>query len=245
MERDRYVDISRAVLFNSRNSFVAWALPKKSIKLLDVGNLGDGPINVSVAEIVKANNGEYFGLDCNAPLAKEINHNNQLVGDLQTRNDAIADSSFDVIYAGQIIEHSWTPGLMIKECNRIVKNEGLLILDTPNVFSLDNILRVFLYKKDTMGDVTRLTYHETIDNFAKIRNEKVLESQPQHKIFYSPAMLRQLLNMHGFQIVKWAYIGKPRNIFHRFMLKLFPQCSQKVGVVAIKQGINDIFGLDS
>ena len=87
-----------------------------------------------------------------------------------------------------------------------------------------------------------LAYHEAKDNFLKYRqNDKNLLSQPQHKIFYSPAMLRQLLNMHGFEVKNFVFISKPKNFFHKILLKIFPQGSQKIGVIAKKSNLESIF----
>ena len=135
--------------------------------------------------------------------------------------DNVESGKFDCIYAGEIIEHSWQPNLMIKECHRILKDGGILIIDTPNVYDFVKIGYIFLKNLDTMGDNKRLTYNEAKDNFKNLREEGELCTQPQHKIFYTPAMLEQLLNMHGFKVENIVSIGKPRNLIHKLLLKIF------------------------
>src|SRR5262249_9205652 len=52
-----------------------------------------------------------------------------------------ADASFDVILSCEIIEHLLcNPIHMLVECHRVLKPEGLLILTTPNVLRLSNVL---------------------------------------------------------------------------------------------------------
>lgn len=240
---NRYLKLADALYFDTRTEFVRHFLSGRSgIKLLDVGNLGEGVVNVDIRKIITENGGEYFGLDVNENLARDKGYENQLIGDLHDLKD-IEDGTFDCMYAGQIIEHTWRPAEMIKECHRVLKPDGILILDTPNIYDFTNLARYFGKRKDTLSfDVNILTYNEARDNFDTLRNkEKALLSQPQHKILFSPAMLRQLLNMHGFLMDPLVFIGKPRNIFHKLLLRVFPQASQKLGVRARKASLEEIF----
>lgn len=240
--RNNFFSIKRSLFFRSRTEHLSYFIKGKKIKILDVGNLGDGEKNIDLEKIIEANGGEYFGLDINKNLAEKLGAKNQYIGDLHNLASVVPDQMFDCIYAGEIIEHSWKPGEMILECSRILKDGGFLIIDTPNVFSYINVFRVYFRKKDSMGDVPELTYNEAKDNFMALRNiEKKLYTQPQHKIFFSPAMLRQILNMHGFKIENISYIGKPRNILDKLFMMIFPQSGQQIGVVARKASLDDIF----
>lgn len=240
--RNNFFSIKDALFFHSRTEYVTHFLRGKKVKLLDVGNLGDGDKNIDLEKIVESNGGEYFGLDVNKNLAEKLGIKNQYIGDLHNLSGIIPDKMFDCIYAGEIIEHSWKPGKIISECARILKDDGYLIMDTPNMFSYINVFRIYFRKKDSLGDVSELTYNETKDNFSELRNtEKRLLTQPQHKIFFGPAMLRQILNMHGFKVENIGYIGKTRNIFAKLFMKVFPQSGQQIGVVARKASLDDIF----
>ncbi len=159
----------------------------------------------------------------------------------------VNDAQFDVNDAGQVIEHTWQPGLIIKECSRILKKDGVLILDTPNVYGFRALIRYFILGKDTVGmDDNLLGYNEAKDNYKQYRSDKQhILSQPQHKIFYSAAMLRQLLNMHGFAIEKLIYVKKPKNIIYKLLLNIFPQGGQKIAVIARKKSLEDIFSINS
>jgi SAM-dependent methyltransferase len=53
------------------------------------------------------------------------------VGDLS--QCAVPSNSFDVITMSQTIEHLYTPDATLRECLRILKPGGLLVMTTPNV----------------------------------------------------------------------------------------------------------------
>lgn len=246
--RDQFVSLKQAAHYQGRAAFVASALSSiknvaQSFKLLDVGNLGDGTARVDVRGIVESVGGEYWGLDVNENLARELGLKNQIIGDLHDLKGKVSDEEYDAIYAGEIIEHTWMPGMMIVECNRILKKDGILILDTPNVFSLINVLRVYLLKRDSVNmDDAEMVYHEAKDNFKEWRGSRgEVQSQPQHKILYGPAMMRQLMNMHGFAIEELAFIGSPDRAVYRLFLPLVPQGAQKLGMVAKKSSLDSIF----
>jgi len=241
--RSKYVSLKHAHYYSTRTAFIQNAIGGQALKLLDVGNLGDGDDRVHVKEMVEKSGGEHHGLDINENLAKELGVKNQVIGDLHDLAGVVDDERYDAIYAGEIIEHTWMPGKMIAECHRILKPGGLLILDTPNTYSLINVLRVYFQKKDSVNmDDSELVYHEANDNFDKWRGElEEVQSQPQHKILFSPAMLRQLLNMHAFAVEQYAFIGKKTDWRHKLLLPLFPRGAQKSGIVARKSTLEDIF----
>jgi ubiquinone/menaquinone biosynthesis C-methylase UbiE len=246
MKRNKFVDLKNAFIFNKRTDFLEYFFKSNAeMEVIDVGNLGDGEIKVDVKKIVEKNNGEYFGLDSNENLAKKLEIKNQIIGDLHNLSGVINDEQFDCIYAGQIIEHTWRPAEMIKECNRILKKGGYLVLDTPHALNVWSIIRLYFLKRDTLGmDDNYLVYNEAKDEMKKIRNEeKEVLTQPQHKIFYSAAMLRQLLNMNGFKVEYFSFIKQPNNWWHRLFMKIFPLSANKIGVVAKKEDLEIIFDI--
>ena len=241
--RDNFIRLKNISFFRTRTDQVAYFLKGKAVKLLDIGNLGEGVVNVDVRKMVESNGGEYWGLDVNKNLAEKLGFKNQYIGDLHNLHGVVPDNTFDYIYLGEVIEHSFKPAEMISECRRILKDGGHLIINTPNAFSFINVFRIYLKKKDSVGfDVPELAYNEAKDNFSKLRNEeKRLLTQPQHKILFGPAMLRQVLNMNSFKIESISYMDKSRNIFVKLFLKVFPQAAQQIGVVARKASLEEIF----
>jgi len=93
---------------------------------------------------------------------------------------------FDVIFAGDVIEHLDNPGLMLRQCRKHLKEEGLLIVTTYNIFNLDyklaNIIRFF---------------------------DNNLEVHPNHTCFYSPTTIKNLLFRNGFKVNKIIFVNQP------------------------------------
>lgn len=226
--------------YDGRHPFVLGAIGKRAVALLDVGNLGDGESTTTLLQReVEARGGTYYGLDSNEPLTKKLNLPNQKVGDLH--HAPFDDASFDVVYAGEILEHTWEPNKMIRECYRILKPGGQLILDTPNAYSITNIVRFLLKREDSMGDIRVLTYHEARNAFADLKEKGELLLQPQHKIFYTPAMLKQLLETQGFVIESMGVTHKPHNLAHKLLLRMFPHSGRHLCVVARRATVDEAF----
>ena len=55
--------------------------------------------------------------------------------------------TFDTVIAGELIEHIENPSLFLKECRRIMKNNGTLLITTPNPYFLPLILLNWLFVK--------------------------------------------------------------------------------------------------
>lgn len=228
------------VAYKGRLPFIRRAIAGRKVALLDVGNLGDGESTCALLKRdTEAGGGTYFGLDSNEGLTKKLNLPNQVVGDLHAT--AFKDESFDVIYAGEIIEHTWTPGRMIGECRRILKTGGRLVLDTPNPYSLPNIARFLLKREDSMGDNRLLTYHEAKNAFGELKEAGEILLQPQHKIFFTPAMLKQLLETHGFVIEEMGVTIKPRSLLHALLLRIFPHSGPHLCCIARKATVDEAF----
>lgn len=226
--------------FKGRLDFIRDAIGTRSLSLLDVGNLGDGESTCAILKKdIEKNGGTYFGLDSNEALTNKLNLPNQTIGDLH--HTSFNDEQFDMIYAGEIIEHTWTPAIMIGECRRILKTGGQLVLDTPNPYSMYNILRFLLRREDGMGDNRKLVYYEAKNALGELQAQGQVLLQPQHKIFFTPAMLKQLFETQGFVLESIGCTQKPRNIIHTILLFLFPHTGPHLCVIARKTTIDEAF----
>lgn len=227
-------------VFSGRKQFVLDVIGSRPITFLDVGNLGDGESTCQdTKQLVEKNGGTYVGLDSNAALTAKLNLPNQKVGDMH--NAPFEDGTFDAVYLGEVIEHTWTPARMIGECRRILKNGGQLIIDTPNVYAMMSIVRFLVRRWDWMGDDRYLTYREAASALGDLAKQGEVLLQPQHKIFYTPAMLKQLLETQGFIVEWYGTTHKPISWWHRVLLWIFPQCGRHLCCVARKTTIDEAF----
>lgn len=159
-------------------------------KILDVGNLDkQGKIHKILTG--KMQGSDIYGLDILDQDKLGLSFSNQKIGSIETAD--FPDAFFDSIYMGQVLEHSWKPKDLLDSVHRMLKPEGLLIIDVPHVYSLSRIFRYLITGKD------------------------VILGNPDHKIFYSKAMLENLLNASKFKIK----VMTTENVF-AFRGKIFP-----------------------
>ena len=140
------------------------------------------------------------------------------------------DNYFDFVLNKDVLEHLMDPAFLIKEIARILKPEGLFLLHVPNDFSLwKRIKFVFLNNVDT--------YNYFPD--AKEWNRP-------HIRFFTYKGIEELLQIHGFEIVKnysssFAYFPIVNKIpgcmlMTKWLANKFPsQFSQSITLLARKK----------
>jgi 2-polyprenyl-3-methyl-5-hydroxy-6-metoxy-1,4-benzoquinol methylase len=82
------------------------------------------------------------------------------------------DNSFDAIFAGEIIEHIFATDHFLSECNRVLCANGIIVLTTPNLASLDDRIK-FLFgysprQVDTLHEYRKLHIRPFTFNMLKI-----------------------------------------------------------------------------
>jgi 2-polyprenyl-3-methyl-5-hydroxy-6-metoxy-1,4-benzoquinol methylase len=92
---------------------------------------------------------------------------------------------FDVIFAGELIEHLSNPGLFLQRCRKHLKRNGKLILTTPNAFCVYRLLYI-------------------LKNFS---NDPIVNDE--HTCWYSPKVIKQLLQRYDFEIEKMIFVDYP------------------------------------
>jgi SAM-dependent methyltransferase len=89
------------------------------------------------------------------------------------------DASFDVVVAGELLEHVRDPARLISEAKRLLRPGGDVVASVPNAFRLKNRLRFLLGRTP--------------------------EEDPTHLHMFSPADVRALLN--GFEDPRLHFIA--------------------------------------
>lgn len=64
------------------------------------------------------------------------------------------DNTFDIVFGGEVIEHTTDDSYFLSETARVLKDNGLLIISTPNLVSLGNRFRMLI------GKLPRFAYAE-------------------------------------------------------------------------------------
>lgn len=138
--------------------------------------------------------------------------------DLESLNGCAVGAPFDVILAGEVIEHLNNPGLFLNGLKRFMREDTELVVTTVNAYCA---MRFFHYGARGKGGRAEPTH-------------------PDHVAHYSYSTLKRLLERHGFDVEHFYFydLGNEHRRFVPWYLKvvndvsvaLIPQWSD--GVIA-------------
>ncbi len=145
-------------------------------------------------EVFKKRGWEVRGLEISEKAAKRALEREITVRvhDANT-NLPFQDNSFDVVIAGEVIEHLFEDLDFLHECHRVLDKNGILLLTTPNLMSLKNrILMLFgfdpryaiedhHYKVYTPARIKRL-FEKSKFSETKIRGNFIIYSKGRDRI---------------------------------------------------------------
>lgn len=156
------ISLKNTNTYKHRKYFL-WKFIGEKKKILDIGNLGylEGKIhkNSFFYETVKRfKNSKFYGIDIEIPPDNFINSSNQIQHDVNT-GIPYDDDSFDLVYLGQVLEHLENPNFVISEINRVLVDAGILIIDIPNPYSIDRILKYVLFRTEHLGEDSHLIFY--------------------------------------------------------------------------------------
>ena len=126
---------------------------------------------------------EVVGLDLDAPVVQQMRALgfNVVCDDAENPQHLNGAGPFEVIVAGDIIEHLNNPGAMLAAMKSRLAPEGVFIISTPNAFRWYNPMLA------TIG-------HEF--------------NHPHHTAWFSFLTLNTLAERHGYRIVRWHVMDK-------------------------------------
>lgn len=166
--------------------------------------------------------GELWGLDADEEaidLLRRAGFERLLQGDLERLDDCAIDRSFDVVLAGEVIEHLSNPGLFLEGARRLVAPGGLLVVTTVNAYCA---FRMAQYAFRGRGG----------------ENEPV---HADHVAYYSGATLRGLLRRFGWRVEELSFydLGREHHAsvtwrvraLNALVVRRFPQLAD--GLVAL------------
>jgi len=146
---------------------------------------------------------------------------------------------FDVIILGEVIEHfTYSPLIPLRKIHKALKKDGLLILTTPNIFRIIELLKIlsgynFFYNRISPYQKKPIWY-------------KGKKFYYRHNQLYSMKGLKQIIIQAGFGIVSSGFINEgislkenPINIFLKFIFSpfalLIPQLQDVIWITAKKK----------
>lgn len=152
--------------------------------ILDIGCY-DG----SFLSLIKNRNNNFFGLEASNWGFEQCRKKNIEVQKYffdDKSNLPYEDNFFDVVAAGEIIEHIYDTDFFLQEISRVLKSNGKLLISTPNLASFGRRLFLLLGKNPhielspneptSVGHIRYFTF-KTLEDLLKKNNFKVCHSQ--------------------------------------------------------------------
>lgn len=183
-----------AVIFKNKCDFIDEVF-KLTDNVLDVGFFGQG-IKMGNKfwghELIKNKVNYLLGIDLN----KEILHldKQQYNYELKNAEEFDYNHKFNVIYAGDLIEHVSNPGKFLESCRKSLTKGGTIIISTPNTFNLFNII------------------------------EKLVKLEPainhDHIAYYNIKSFYALVSRYGLHLEKIAFIYSLEVDYKKNMFKI-------------------------
>jgi SAM-dependent methyltransferase len=152
--------------------------------------------------------GELYGFDFDEEGIRVLSDSgveNLYRADLEVLEDVDLDRKFDVIIAGEMIEHLPNPGLFLRGIGRFMHEGSKLVITTINAYCA---MRFFIYAVRGKGGL----------------NEPV---HPDHVAYYSFRTLRLLVEKEGLRVDEFFFydLGKEHRPFNRKIYNLINDVS--------------------
>ena len=204
---------------------------------LDCG-AGGGHWFDKLSDLVGMDKSRYCGIEWNSMLVNDARNKslNIVHGDLN--NDLPFESGkFTCVFALSVLEHLLNGCHFLKECHRVLKDKGTLILITPNISTYFTIALLLLGNMPSTGPHPDLTASVKGKESFKMGSEEMVpdhESQTpvfRHLVVFSFRALRNYLRTIDFSDVVGRCFGLYPfpNFMQPFLEKIDPyHCHQMV-----------------
>lgn len=112
-------------------------------------------------------------------------------GDAERLEENFTEAMFDVIVAGEVLEHLNNPGLFLKAAFKILRPTGEILITVPNAFFIVNIVALLFHRENTHRD---------------------------HVFYFSAKTINCLLERYGYEITYLGYtFPMPKSITKKIL----------------------------
>ena len=161
----------------------------KNKDVLDLGCIDVGKrklkqrFNIWIHDFIREHSKYCLGVDVNKKEIANLQRKgyNIIHGNVEKLN---LNRKFDVVFAGELIEHLNNLGLFLNSVKKHLKKDGYFILTTPNPFFFMYSIRIILNTD--------------------------LKINPTHTGWFDIQTVTKLLRDHGFKVEKTIFINKPK-----------------------------------
>ena len=182
-------------------------LPKIK-RLLDVG-CGDGKYALAFQKAFGID--EFFGIDMGEEAVKMAGSSsiNMSCMDLNKTGMPYQDNYFDMVFAGEIIEHLLSPDNLLIEVHRVLRSGGYFVVTTPNIANwYDRIILLVGWQPYSIPTHSVCRGVGTFMSKARdttIRDYRYIFTTSgcglAHIQFFTYRSLKALMKMHGFEVL--------------------------------------------
>jgi SAM-dependent methyltransferase len=122
--------------------------------------------------------GELIGID-NAAEAVQLIRNQYRMENIYVADaehlETLTKGVFDVVVAGEVLEHLLSPGSFLNSAHTVLRQDGLLIVTTINAFCLRRLLRIPFGKESVHVDHVAYFSHRTLARLADMCGYSVVD----------------------------------------------------------------------
>ncbi len=144
--------------------------------------------------------------------------------DIEVSNFPFKDNTFDVVLFTEVLEHlRINPLHVLKEINRVLKPGGILVLTTPNLYSLWNVGRFLIGRGIFPDPYTEFKKLEEIGHMGHIRE-------------YSVKEIKKLLENTNFVVIEHKYVFyRNKSFITSLIFNILPILRPKLDIIAMKR----------
>lgn len=172
---------------------------KEGDKILDIG-CGNGKFMNLLLTVFKNKNLQIKGIDFSPSEVKEAKSRKLDVKRANIEEGIpFKDSTFNLVYAGEIIEHLYNADFFLSEISRVLKNGGFVVFSTPNLCAWMNRVLMPLGIQPLFLEPSTKSKLVGAGFLAKFKKE----SQPVgHIRIFTIRALKDMLKMNQFKTLK-------------------------------------------
>lgn len=180
----------------------------KGRSVLDCGCSGEDEEKEIIHSRISALSRRCVGVEIDKTKAMEMQEKGFDVrhGDVHSIN---LGEKFEVVYAGELLEHLQNPGLFLENMKRHLNENGVLVVTTPNFYFSSMLLRL-LFKRD-------------------------IQINSGHVCWFDVKTLNNMLERNGFQPERIMYYQSSPRILANLLAKLNHRMARGIIVVASKK----------
>jgi 2-polyprenyl-3-methyl-5-hydroxy-6-metoxy-1,4-benzoquinol methylase len=162
--------------------------------VLDVG-AGDGRV-LDLLSGSAEGTVELTGIELNADAVQRMREKGYKAHECSASADyPFEDGYFDLVFAGEVIEHVFDPDAMLSECRRVLAPSGTLVITTPNLLAWYNRILMLL------GVTPFFVEHSYVRTYGPMYSLLRRSSDPVgHLRIFNATPLKALLNQNGFEV---------------------------------------------